>query len=347
MNRLRALVIAFALPCALIFACGRENALVGGECAPGYGDNPCPADGSSNDGQNSDGPGLDGQGLDGQNSDGTNGDGAPNDGAPVFCDDGLVPCNGVCIDTTSDPYNCGGCGIICPSLLCANSLCVGSVPGSYVAIGHDYETNFSGAQKRVLSNAALITQAMAIRVLSYEQYAAPQAVTNVKAIITAAANGQGRTAVYTATSLPSDVAAMTVLTTDLLVVYSQTSAPAKTLATIGAGWTKALTNFTHVGGVVIVLDGASGANPQMPALMTAAAIFNMAASTPMSFGSPLLVVAPGDAVGFGVISPYGAGTRSAFFTCNDLNGGAVTYVVENPAGDASGVQPVVIHKVAP
>ncbi len=346
MNRLRALAISLALVCAVIFACGRENALVGGECAPGYGDNPCP-DGSSNDGPSSDGPNLDGQDLDGQSSDRTNTGDGPGDGAPIFCDDGLVPCNGTCIDTTSDPYNCGGCGIICPSLLCANSLCVGSVPGSYVAIGHDYETSFSAAQKRVLSNAALITQAMAIRVLSYEQYAAPLAVTNVKSIITTAATGQGRSVVYTATSQPSDVATMTVLKTDVLIVYSQTSAPPNTLATIGAGWTKTLTNFTHVGGIVVVLDGSSGANPQMPALMTAAGIFNMAASTPMSTGSPLFVVAPGDAVGFGVISPYGAGNRSAFFTCNDPNGGAVTYVVENPAGDAAATQPVVIHKVAP
>jgi hypothetical protein len=45
-----------------------------------------------------------------------------------------------------------------------------------------------------------------------------------------------------------------------------------------------------------------------------------------------------------VVSPYGAGKHSVYFTCNEPS---VVYVVEDPANDAGPTQPVVIHKIAP
>ncbi len=331
----------------LFVACGRDNALVDGECATGYvqqGDVCVLA--SQVDGGDGGGDGT----TSDVTSDVPSGDVTASDViTDAFqCDDGLTLCNGTCVDTTSDPLNCGSCGVVCPSLLCANSKCVGGVPGSFVVIGHDYAGSFSAAQQRVLANALLISPATAIRVRSYEEYAAAGAVANVKAVLSAAATGAGRTVTYTAATQPSDVSpGMTALNTDVLVVYDQSSAPANTLATTGAGWVTTLANFTHVGGVVIVLDGQGGAKPQMPDLLKNASILDVSSDTSIAQGTALVVVAPADAVGLGVVSPYGAAKRSVYFACNEPNSGSVTYVVEDPANDAGASQPVVVHKVAP
>ena len=343
----------------LLLGCSRENALVDGECASGYvqSDDTCVvAPDASLDGSN-DGDATLSDASD-ASDDGKNRDviqlDSPSDSPSdvvvdaITCDDGLTLCQGTCVDTTSDPYNCGSCGVVCPSLLCSSSQCQGSVAGSFVVIGHDYGVTYSAAQARVLGNALLIAPASTIRVRSYEQYAASKAIANVKAILNAAAAGAGRTISYTVATQPTDVSTgMTAANTDVLVVYDQSGAPASTLATIGAGWATAIANFTHVGGVVIALDGAGGTNPQMPALIQSAGILDVSSDTPIAQSSPLDVVAPADAVGLGVVSPYGAGKQSVYFACNEPNGGAVTYVVEDPAGDAGPTQPVVVHKIAP
>ncbi len=352
----RRLIIAIGFaPLALFAACGRDNALVDGECAAGYAlvGNACveqsdstPLDGQQGDGLNGDGPLTDGTSGDGTNTDGTSSDVIQGDA--ISCDDGLTLCNGTCVDTTSDPFNCGGCGIVCPSLLCSNSLCVGAVPGSMVVLGHDYGSTYSAAQAKVLANSLLLSTSTSMRVRSYEQYAASGAVTNVKSLLTAAATGAGRTITYTVATLPTDVSpGMTALNTDVLVIYDQVSAPASTLATIGAGWSSTIASFTHVGGIVIALDGQGGSFPQMPALIQAAGILNVTSDTSVAQSTPLDVVAPSDAVGLGVVSPYGAGKQSVFFACSEPDTPPVTYVVEDPAGDAGPTQPVVVHKVAP
>jgi hypothetical protein len=41
----------------------------------------------------------------------------------VDCGPGISNCNGVCADTTSDPDNCGGCGISCGGDECIASAC--------------------------------------------------------------------------------------------------------------------------------------------------------------------------------------------------------------------------------
>jgi hypothetical protein len=337
-------------PLAMFAACDRDNALVDGECAAGYtlvGDacvvelvDSTGGDGAS-DGLNGDGTLTDGTSTDGTSSDVVSGD-------ATSCDDGLTLCSGTCVDTTIDPFNCGGCGIVCPSLLCSNSLCEGAVPGSMVVIGHDYDISYSAAQAKVLGNALLLSTATSMRVRSYEQYSASAAVLNVKSILNSAAAGASRTITYTIASAPADVTpGMTALNTDVLVVYDQVSAPASTLATIGTGWSATIASFTHVGGIVIVLDGQGGTNPQMPALIQASNILNVTGDTSVAQGTALEVVAPSDAVGLGVVSPYGAGKQSVFFACSEPDTPPVTYVVEDPAGDAGPTQPVVVHKVAP
>jgi len=360
-----AVLFGVAAAASGLAACGSENALVGGECAPGYvevgeacvlaadgsvdGSRDGSGDGNPDDGQNRDGfgDGSDGSGDDGTVGDGSGGDGSSDGGGDaITCLPSELLCAGVCIDPMTDPFNCGACFNVCPSLLCSAGKCQGLIAGHMVVIGHDYQGSFSSAQAKVLSNAALLASPKAIKVLSYEQSANVAAVANVKAVLNAAAAAQGRTITYTVATQPSDVAAMTISTTDVLVVYDQVSAAAGTLAGIGTGWAATLATFTQAGGMVVALDGQGGPNPQMAALIKNANILDVASDTFVKVGTALTVVAPQNAVGLGVLSPYGAGVRSVHFACNEANAGFVTYVVVDPSGDA-GTFPVVVDKIIP
>lgn len=62
-------------------------------------------------------------------------DGGVDAGGPT-CEPGLVSCPSGCVDTTSDPKNCGACGTTCP-VVCAKSACSATCPAP--------TTNCSGA----------------------------------------------------------------------------------------------------------------------------------------------------------------------------------------------------------
>jgi hypothetical protein len=47
---------------------------------------------------------------------------APSDAPPVTCVGTQINCNGACIDPTTDPANCNGCGNVCPSGSCGTTL---------------------------------------------------------------------------------------------------------------------------------------------------------------------------------------------------------------------------------
>ncbi len=268
---------------------------------------------------------------------------APADTGPV-CAPPLVDCGGVCTDTTTDPLNCGNCGTVCPSQLCSNSLCVGTTTGGVVFIGHDYFSTSAGtAQAHVLSNAVLIPQANPLHVMSYERYANTRAVSNVKAIVNAAATAVGRTVTITSTSVDGDIPAQLVWPSfQVLVVTDQATAPGGALATLGASWAGTLATFTAAGGIVVVLDGGTGVD-EMPAFSTATGLLSVTADTSVATGTPLLDVAPFDVVGAGVISPYGAG-KSSVSVATEPNGGSVVYVIDVQV-DGGGGAPVVVHKV--
>jgi sugar lactone lactonase YvrE len=55
------------------------------------------------------------------------GDAAHDTGSPkdttVTCEAGLVDCGDSCVDTTTNPKNCGGCGVDCSGGTCSGSIC--------------------------------------------------------------------------------------------------------------------------------------------------------------------------------------------------------------------------------
>lgn len=259
------------------------------------------------------------------------------------CTPPLVACNGVCLDVSNDPANCGACGKICPSNLCVANVCQGATPGDIVVIGADYRQTLAGsAQARLLTNAALVPTSNPLRVLTYEKYADAAAVLRVKQLITGAAIG--RTTAYTPTTNPADLASATLAARfDVVLVADQESGDAASLATEGASWAAALATFTKAGGVVIALDGAAGQG-NMPTLVTSAGLLAMSGHTALTPGSRVLVLAPSDTVGANVPSPFGTFFRAASLTTSEPSGGDVVYVAAVDLNPGVGA-PMVVHKI--
>jgi hypothetical protein len=265
-----------------------------------------------------------------------------------FCPPELSDCGGTCVDESTDPDNCGACGKICPSGFCAAGKCQGTTPGDIVVIGYDYRLSKPRvAEATILSNAAFLPSSDPVRILSFERYADLVAVSNVKSILAGAATALHRmppviTVSTDDTDIPNKLA---IGSFDELIVYDQEAAPPNVLGPMGATWAATLATFTAAGGVIVSLDGAAGAAPQMPDFNTSARLLAIDGDIPIPKSTALDVIAPGDVVGSGVVTPFASEEDSVSFETSVPNGGDVTYVVVD-RGDA-GQAPVVVHVDVP
>lgn len=272
---------------------------------------------------------------------------APN-GSTFACVPSCAPledCEGTCVDETSDALNCGGCGIVCPSQICVASKCVGSTAGSVVFIGHDYATTMTGtAQARVLSNAVFLWPTDPVHVLSYERYADASALAHIHAIVTAGATGLGRTADITSTDTDSDIPdTLDIQTYGVLLVPDQVNAQGVDLGALGSSWGPTLATFTQSGGIVVILDGGTGAGG-MPSLATGTGLLDVTAQSSLVTGTALYILAPTDSLSVGVVNPYAAGASSVTVT-TEPNQGSVDYVIAPAVDGGAPVAPTVVHKV--
>ncbi|HXX70415.1 MAG TPA: hypothetical protein VEK07_24755 [Polyangiaceae bacterium] len=351
-----------------------DGSLDGSDTGGAAGDGPV-TDGSRGDATPADGQASDGSAPDGA-ADGAAADSTPScvtpfdtpaqcgdcttscaDAAPFCAPSGstftcvascapLQDCDGTCVDTTSDALNCGGCGIVCPSQICTASKCVGSTAGSVVFIGHDYATTMPGtAQARVLANAVLLAPTDPVSVLSYERYADATTLSRIDAIVGGAGAGLGRTVDITSTNTDSDIpGTLEIQTYGVLLVADQVNALGDVdLGALGASWAATLATFTQSGGIVVILDGGTGAG-QMPAFASGTGLLDVTAQTTLATGTALYVLAPSDSLSVGVVNPYAAGENSVTVT-TEPNTGSVDYVIAPAIEAGTAISPTVVHKV--
>lgn len=257
----------------------------------------------------------------------------------LVCDAPLAACHGVCISVADDGHNCGACGKICPSNICINGECQGATPGDVVLIGHDYRNALAGsAQTKVLVNALSIPTTDPIRVLSYEDGAAAQAVTMAKLL--GAGGIHGREIEFTVAASATDLASSTLARSYDVVLLHDASAGDP--VTTGASWAGSLGTFTMKGGVVIALD--NGLSP-MPELLSSSALLAVTSHTLMADGTHLAVTSAGDVVGAQVLSPYAGYGPSITFQGMAAPSADFAWVVRaTDAGGALG-DPVVLHRI--
>lgn len=257
----------------------------------------------------------------------------------LVCAAPLVACHGKCIPMDSDAANCGACGKICPSNICVAGECQGAMPGDVVLIGHDFTNAGSGsAQAKVLVNAFSIPTTDPIRVLSYEDGASYEAVTDAKNL--ALAGIKGRDIQFTRASSASALASATLgKSYDIVLIHD---ASAGDPAVIGASWAASLGTFASKGGVVVAID--DGTSP-MPSLLSSSGLLTVTSHTTLAPSAHLLVSNAADVIGAQVLSPYAAFGSPVSFQglpaqSTDLNWVVRAENVDGTAGDA-----VVVHRV--
>jgi hypothetical protein len=180
-----------------------------------------------------------------------------------------------------------------------------------------------------------------VDILVYQTYADAAAVAEVDAIVRYSTANK-----ITAAASDADVANLTFGTSagqySVLLVLDQPGSLGVDFTALGASWAKAISAFAQAGGVVIFLDGGTGAD-QMPALVTATGVLTVdSPDLPLPSGPTLSVLPTGDVLAVGVTNPYAPLGNSVAVT-TDPNGENVSYVVA-PSADAS-MTPVVVHKV--
>jgi hypothetical protein len=311
-------------------------------------------DGSS-DGGNKDGT-TNGDGGDGATNDGETNDGsvpdadaAPADGgddggdgeAGVTCLPPTSLCHGSCIDTTSDPSNCGACDNVCPAFLCSMSQCVSGYNGEVVLLGEDFTAPVpvNGSQQTVLTNTVFIRPFSPLRILAYDRYANANAVSQVSSIVTTHGTQTSQPVSYTETTNDTDIPTrLDVMSFDVLFVYDQAAAPTGTLGPLGTSWASTLATFLSHGGFIVVLDGAGGTVKEMGTFLTSSGLFNVTSQTGLANGTRVDNTAINDSVGRNVAF-FGVTNDAAQFTL-DPPSASVAYVFSNLVTS----QPVIVHK---
>jgi len=241
-----------------------------------------------------------------------------------MCTAPLTQCEGRCVNLSRDPNNCGKCGNVCASEYCYLATCQGTTAGAIIVLGHDFSTaSQSDEEAKLLLNAVFFNETT-VRLLSYEHYVNTTAVAHAKAILTANAGAN-----ITITPTVSDTYITTTLankTTDVVMIWDQPLAPSGTLGTLGTTWGPALSEFTQGGGVVVVLDTATGV-AQMPALETNAALLNVTGHAVVTAGSVAAVLLNGEGLVRGMTSLYGVELNTAWFSTSETVSATTVFAV--------------------
>jgi hypothetical protein len=290
---------------------GCYDSIVSDPCASGYhldGDH-CVAN-SGNDG----GPG----GMDPIGPVGP-GSGGPSKVPPLVCDAPLSACDGMCVDLSSDPLNCGHCGRVCPSGICSQSMCVGDVAGHIIAIGHDYASS-DPAMERVFGNALALSTSANVRIGWWRGDASQVSADGARNAAHKGLQQLGRNG----NDVPlTQIDGASLAEIDALVIEAQTGDANAAHAT-GASAKSALASFLSNGHVVIVLEGDAGVGY---ALAAGAGLYTV--GPPVDVTNLHATVAnAADAVALQVASPYLAKTSSVCFA------NAAGIVITAPSGVA-------------
>jgi hypothetical protein len=257
------------------------------------------------------------------------------DGKCLTCTTEETVCGQTCINTASDPDNCGGCGIPCVSGLCSNSTCEAVGTGRVIVIGHDYVTSRQD-MNQVLANAVFLWPINPIHVLTYKGDAAAAAIAGAYGAITQVATATGRLINWTdggtdnvATLLPG---------VDVFLIYPQDGATNSKLTQLGQDWSAAMATFVTRGGTIILLDGIYGPSDGTVQILAQAALFNVQRNATAN-DAVCTVAARGDALATGLHRSFRCGQIVNFTTTESEP--SVTSVVETGTPRL----PVVIDKL--
>jgi hypothetical protein len=242
--------------------------------------------------------------------------------APVLvCPAPTTACGEACVTLDDDPYNCGHCGRECQSGICSSGVCLGDVPGHVIVIGHDYIAS-DAAMDRVMGNAVSVgTTSSRVRVGWWRGTAIQLG------FIDAMTRGLAQTGHSAGAGEVQTIDTSSLEALDAIVIAPQVGDGAAAEAA-GAAAASTLAAFLVASHDVVVVETVGGVGYRY---LHGAGLVDLAAPVDAST-SQVNVVAPGDAVATGVVTPYLAKPGSVGYP------GAAHAVVTDSAANA-----IVIH----
>jgi hypothetical protein len=259
---------------------------------------------------------------------------APVDVHPIVDAPGLVcaapttACGEACVSLDDDPYNCGHCGRECQSGLCSSGTCLGDIPGHIIVVGHDYVAS-DAAMDRVIGNAVTVgwvpgvlgTAGNFVRIGWWRGTATQLGFTDATTRGLAQVN-HAASFVELQTVDPASTAAL-----DAIVIAPQVG-DGDAAEAAGAAAASTLAAFLVASHDVVVVETVNGVGYRY---LHGAGLVDLVPPVDTS-SSQVTVVAPGDAVATGVVTPYLAKAGSVGYP------GAAHAVVTDSASNA-----IVIH----
>ncbi|MFO0565143.1 MAG: hypothetical protein U0263_05745 [Polyangiaceae bacterium] len=262
------------------------------------------------------------------------------------CPPPLTYCAGTCVDTQTDPDHCGQCGNECPSGICQAGKCVGATAGHVVLLCASFEqASQSSSITLLLGNAVFLPPQNPVRILGYVEHT-PNAIQNkLGQVLGWSAQAKGRSYTLTPTTSPSAIPTqLKKADYDVLLVYDQPNAPAGALGSSGSSWAATVASFVGGGGVVVVASGGGGVG-EVDELVTNAGLLSVSQQAAVPNGTVMANLAPFDAVGLNVLSPFVALKQSCTFSTSASPGPGTVFVVAPMSGDAGASAPMVVHRI--
>lgn len=261
------------------------------------------------------------------------------------CTDGLVACNGRCVDLETDIDHCGSCNQFCPTAICREGGCVAATAGHIVAMCMNLGTYRANApQNSLLGNAIFLASSDTARVLAYAEYSSTRAINGVQRALTEANEKNARDIQLTVATLSADIpTALADGNHDVFLMYDQELAPPGTLGTLGSSWRDPIDAFTASGGVVVILASAEGTAEMDDFLRQSDLLPALAGLTPAT-NTLLYNREPSDAVGLNVFEEFRALSSSCTYQIASPSPGTAFIVTDAPRGGPIG-NPAVIHGV--
>jgi hypothetical protein len=329
-------VRAAVLFAACVSLLGCDALLTGGKCLSGYQqqDDKCVVvDDSGPDGEGASAPdgGGDGATTGGPLATGGGGAGV---GGGLECD-ALVECFGSCVDVSTDPNHCGGCGIVCPSGICEEGACVGSSAGHVIAVGLESNASPAGTWGlHVVGSAVLVHPADPVHVVTYRD-ASHASVVSLEDLTEAEVESRGRSVEILRKGADDVPAILSAGAADVLLLTSSAAELVAASPSAGAALGQALDGFFAEGGVVVIVS-TSGKQDALESLLDGAGLLpglSIVAAGPGAY----TVTSWTDSVAAGLVSPFAASDVARGFVLPSSSD-ATSVVV-----DQLGV-PVVVHR---
>lgn len=247
----------FLLLLAANVAC--DGFLVGGKCLEGYTQrgSSCVVEaqaGEGGAGGDEPGPGgADGTGAGGASGSGGSGSGQGGSGGGIDCGP-LTACGPDCADLQTDEHNCGACGLVCPSLICEEGVCIGGPAGHVVVLGLDFRSAPPNSQiSRVLGNAVFLHGGNPVRVVGLKPPTFGAAPAFIEELVAAEASARGRAFTYATVKAADVPAAVGASQVDVLVVLGSSLGRQSDVPAMAAALGGSLDSFFDDGGIIVTI----------------------------------------------------------------------------------------------